>query len=350
MAREGIGLASAALYGQRLLDSALALPRDALHLRRLEVEGLRIEAWFSDPDYADICQRNLTHRGPGDHPSDLSLFLLDTRSLGWAPVARWADAVHDRAAFSRVLGEAGLRGALLVDPRVWQFYRPERRVGVQLIEAPGAIPPWEAGGPLRAFLHWGAIGRGDRLVHAGSLGWRGRGVLLGGASGSGKSGTTLAGVVAGLATVGDDFCLASRSGGVFAYPLYSFLKQDEAGVARVLGPDFGARLGALDWQNKHLIHARALERAGFVDRLQIEAIVIPQVTRAGRSTIRSISAAQAMRAFAPSSVFLLPDDEARGVAFAADLCRDMPCFQLLLSDDPNEIAQTLSDFLKGMPR
>ena len=61
----------------------------------------------------------------------------------------------------------------------------------------------------------GCCGRAARrIAHAASLGRDGRGILLLGHGGAGKSGTALAGVAAGLQTVGDDYVALSglRSG------------------------------------------------------------------------------------------------------------------------------------------
>ena len=67
------------------------------------------------------------------------------------------------------------------------------------------FPPWEPGAPLRSFLHWEYAARGMRLVHGGTLGIDGRGVVLAGSGGAGKSGTVVAGIMVGLDSVGDDY-------------------------------------------------------------------------------------------------------------------------------------------------
>lgn len=344
-----IDIASLPLFAHDLLRRAVELPRSLLHVRRLSVFGLSIDAWFSDPAYADLCARNIAQTPGGEGAAEITLFLIDAKSAGWPAAARWGEEAFNRAAFNKALASSGLHGAYLHDPRVWQFFSPAERIGVQMIREPGATADWETGGPLRVFLHWAVAMNGARLCHAATLGNDGKGILLSGAGGSGKSGTTLAGIACGLSTVGDDYCLLTLDEGVSAHPLYRILKQDPTGVARALGPAATSRFEAINWQGKYEIHASELPRSPFVDRLAIKALVLPKVAHAEHSELRPISAGAAMRAFAPSSVFQLPDDEAQGIHFAAKLCRNLPCYELLLSENAENIAGALRNFIEELP-
>lgn len=312
-------------YARHLLDQARQLSRGTLHHRTFRTRGVTVQAWFTDPAYAATCERNIATGVDAGSPKDISVYLLDAASLGWpAPVWRYGD--HNRMSMNEALADNGLRGSFQVDPVVWQVYAPDDRLGVQLIARPGAAAPWESGSPLRNFIHWGASAA-VRFCHAGTLGRDGRGLLLAGGGGAGKSGTTLAGIAAGLTTVGDDYCLVTLGATVEAFPIFRILKQDPDGVRRVFGPDAGARFGATNWQGKWEIHASELNRTPFVERLEIKAIVLPKVAGAARSTIRAVPAAQAMRAVLPSNILQLPDGEAEGVRFTADLCRRLPAFE-----------------------
>jgi hypothetical protein len=337
-------------FGQMLVADALSLDCSRLHASRFNLPDLTIQAWFSDPDYAELCARNLASSSVSANggPADLTLFLLDSESVGWPQPGRWMHEVYDRQAANGELAHAGLRGAYLHDPRVWQFYSESARTGIQLVRRPGAMPAWESGGPLRAFLHWAYAARQRRLCHAATLGMDGKGMLLVGAGGSGKSGTCLAGIANGLDTVGDDYCLVGQGEGVAAYPLFALLKQDPAGVARALGEQACKGVGVLNWQGKYEIPASGLARQPFVEKLEIRAIVVPRVAHASRSVFRPVEPGIAMRSFAPSSAFQLPDGEHESIAFAGALCRRLPCFELQLSEDAREIAGEMRAFLGGM--
>lgn len=337
-------------YGRALLAEVASLDAAVLDSLRLQSAGAVIAAHFSDPDYRALCARNLACcLAPTDSPAGFRVFLLDSESLDWPHPLPWPTQRFDRARLNHDLASAGLRGAYLHDPRVWQFFDPIRRVGVQLIRRPAARPLWESGAPLRAFLHWAHGSEVAQLCHAASVGVNGRGVLLVGAGGSGKSGTTLAAVAGGLDTVGDDYCLVRHEQDrVTAMPLFRVLKQDPGGVRRAFGASAGTSLGALNWQGKHEIHADRLPRDPFVPSLRIEAIVVPRIAGGAVSEFRSLEAGDAMRALAPSSAFQLPDGERTGIAFAAALCRRLPCFEMTLSNDAGEIAASLERFVRAL--
>jgi hypothetical protein len=332
-------------YARWLLDAAAALPRSSLHHRSLAPFGLRIEAFFTDPAYADMAAANIASSPTELTDPAATLFLVDPASLDWAPPPHMAHE-YNRPRFNAAMAEAGLRAWYLPSGPMWQVYSPAQRVGVQLVRRPGGTPPWESGGPLRTFIHW-ALPEGTRLCHAGSVGKDGAGVLLVGAGGSGKSGTTLAAISAGLDSVGDDYCIVAMVGdAIEARPVFRILKQDPAGVRRVYGPD--ADYGPVNWQGKWEIHAARMPRAPFVDRLALRAIVMPRVAHLERCAIRPIPAPLALRAFMPSNVMQLPDGEAEGVRFTAELCRRLPTFELLLSPDRDDIAGAIAGLIRRL--
>ncbi|MCW5715884.1 MAG: serine kinase [Bauldia sp.] len=328
-----------AAYARGLLEAAAALPRAGLHRRWFSPFGLPIEGYFTDPAYADMAAANIAST-PGNVARDTAtLFLVDAASIGWAPPLHMAEEYH-RPQFNAAMAAAGLRSWYLPAAPMWQVYSPGLRVGVQLVATRGRTPPWESGGPLRTFIHW-ALPDGARLCHAGTVGVDGAGVLLVGAGGSGKSGTTLAGIAAGLETVGDDYCIVAMGPqSIEARPVFRILKQDPGGVRRVYGPD--ADHGPVNWQGKWEIHVSRLERPPLAERLALKAIVMPKVALVERSEIRPIPAPLALRAFMPSNVAQLPDGEAEGVRFTAELCRRLPTFELLLSRDPDDIAAAIA--------
>jgi hypothetical protein len=283
---------------------------------------------------------------PGNASARVSLFLLDSDTLGWPAPPRWADDVFDRQTTNQEFLRAGLRGAYLHDPRVWQVYSPSQATGVQLVRRPGATPLWEAGGPLRVFLHWVYAGTASRLCHAATLGVGGRGVLLVGAGGSGKSGTTLAGISCGMETVGDDYCLVKQARTVTAHPLYRIFKQDATGIGRAFPNGTDKNFGVLNWQGKYEIHESLLSPSPFVTTIDVVGIVVIRVAHLPRCTVRLLTAGPAMRAFAPSSTFQLPDGEHEGIAFVAELCRRLPCVELQLSADAQDIVATIRRLLE----
>jgi hypothetical protein len=69
------------------------------------------------------------------------------------------------------------------------------------------VPVWEAHRPLRFALRWWAAVHDAALLHAAAVAVDGRGALLVGAGGAGKSTTAYSCLGSGLDVLGDDYCL-----------------------------------------------------------------------------------------------------------------------------------------------
>ncbi|MER9327786.1 serine kinase [Mesorhizobium sp. M0488] len=284
-------------------------------------------------------------RAPVAGPGKCSIFVADPQIEGVPAPAGWGRAFFTPHAFAGRLAEAGLRGNYFHDLDFWQFYDPQRGVGVQLMASADAFPPWEPGAPLRAFLHWEYAARGMRLAHAGTLGIDGKGILLAGSGGAGKSGTVVAGLLNGLDSVGDDYVLIGMAAAVTAYPLFATLKQDPDGFRR-LGLD--RRLtsyGPLNWQGKHQFHIGDIAARPMPSNLDITALVVPHISGGRISSIMPLSRKEAMIALAPSGIAQMPGERESGFRFFSDLTRLLPCYQLSLGTEPQEIAGTIADFM-----
>lgn len=314
--------------------------------RTVRLPGLELIAHLDPDAFADALGHAFLETDGGSLSSRQCRIFIGHPGVGGMPVpASWGDAHFTEHGFAQKLAEAGLRGHHYHDLDFWQVYDPDRRVGVQLMRSAEALPPWEQGAPLRAFLHWEYAARGMRLAHAGTLGLDGRGVLLAGAGGAGKSGTVVAGLLNGLDSVGDDYVLIDLDNGVTARPLFSTLKQDPKGFARL---GLQERLGAyrpLNWQGKHTFHISEIAPQPIRGNLDIFALMVPHIRGGETSSITPMSRRDAMIALAPSGIAQMPGERESGFRFFSDLTRLLPCHRLSLGSRPEEIAGTIADFL-----
>jgi hypothetical protein len=308
---------------------------------------LDVDCWSSDPALPDLCQKRLALRPDDARPrSSMEIFLLDATCQGWEAPAFWDVS---RGLTSReleaILEQAALRGFYHHEAPSWQLYDPALRAGVHSLPSPMAVPPWESGSPLRLFLHWAYAHMGMRLTHAATLGVEGAGALIVGASGSGKSGTTLAGLLNGLKSAGDDYVLLEQGGDLTAHAVFRIFKQDSDGLRRVGLAPADVDSMAVNWHGKHEFDAEALKPRGFVKRLSLRCILVPEVARLKRTQIEPLSAAHAALALAPSAVLQLQGDTREGFRFFADLSRRLRAFRVRLSEDPREIADAIGNHL-----
>ncbi len=337
-----------AQYGRSLLE--FASREQECELQRIDVSlpGIDLRIRIPDSPLADAARTAFAAGDglPGASRLEVEVSVLHTGALQAPAPSSWGREPYKPHEISKLLGEAGLQGSLFHDLRFWQFYDLEAHRGVQLMKGPEAFPPWEPGAPLRAFLHWAYAAQGRRMTHAGCLGLDGRGVLLAGAGGAGKSGTVLAGILNGLSSVGDDYVLVDMSqDAVSAHPVYSTLKQDAKGMER-LGLDRLLGPRNLNWQGK--VQFRASEIGALVpaDGLEVAAVLLPR-TGSPRTTIRPATRAEALLALAPSAVYQMPGERESGFRFFSRLVARLPVFHLDLGPDPKEVAGTIGAFIAG---
>lgn len=229
----------------------------------------------------------------------------------------------------------------------WQVFDKQTATGLQILNRADQYPPWDLGSPLRNFLQWQLASRDGALIHAGTLGVADKGVLLAGAGGSGKSGTVLSGIMAGLTTVGDDYVFVTPSS-LRAYPLFETLKQDADGLARVGLTDHPAIPAKTNWQDKYQFYIHDLGLPDLPSSLSLKALLIPRITGQAQTGLYPVSAKEAFLALAPSGVTQIPGDRPLLYATAAEISRRLPCFRLDLGGDPDEVSSTIRQFIEGI--
>jgi hypothetical protein len=183
-----------------------------------------------------------------------------------------------------------------------------------------------------------------RLTHAATLGLDGRGVLIVGASGSGKSGTALAGLLNGLDSLGDDYVLVEQGQHVAAHAVFKIFKQDPEGLRRA-GLDTARIDTSLNWHGKIEFEVARFSSKALAGQMEIFGLLLPKITRQRRTTIERATLRESALALAPSGVLQLPGDKVEGFGFLAGLVRRLPAFHARLSENPAEIADAIGSFL-----
>jgi len=210
----------------------------------------------------------------------------------------------------------------------------------------GAVPWWERAAPLRPALFWALGGEGRHLVHAGAVGDDRGGVLLAGASGSGKTTVALAALVHGLGYLADDYVLLHAAGEPTANSIYSSAKLDHGHLRR-----FGTLAPAVRFppapeaDQKAVLDVAVSLPGSLRESLPVRAVLVPRI-RGGRARLRRASPADALRAWAPDTALHMPFDDGAVVAVLAALVRGVPCFTLDVGDDAGELAGAVDQALE----
>jgi hypothetical protein len=341
---------------RRILDRANAIRDEELTSFDVRVADWTVRLRSTDAQAASLyCTRlggSLTQSGAPR--IDLTFNLLETRALGWPAPSAQRGWYGSPRRFEETLKSLGLKGAFPAaempapaDPL--SIFDPAAGVGVQLVDKVTDLPPWDSGAPFRILLHFAAACRGWRLIHAATLAVGGKGILIVGAGGAGKSGTCLAGLASGLNTVGDDYVLVAPGEPLTAFRAYRLLKQDREGLARIPGLAARAAGEKVNWQNKLELDPEWLFPGCMVEEMRVSAIAMPEIARAQHTQFVPADTQTAFQKFAPSMWAQMPGARASGFMFSAWLTRQLPVFTMLLSENSREIADSARRFIEELP-
>lgn len=334
---------------QRAIAAADALPRAGLHRHLAAPAGIPLELWFDDAAEAGIAASRLADAPVvAPRPEPTRIHVLRGASLGLDPLPAWGDRACDAAEYNAILAGAQLCGTYPFHEHQWLALDLAEGSGVQLARSPADLPDWFAGAPLRQHLHWLLRARGWRIAHAASLGLNGRGILILGHGGAGKSGTALAGIAAGLQTVGDDYVALGGQAPAVACALFRIVKQDRAGLARIPGLTERTAHLPLNWRNKVEFDPSGFYPGCFAEALRIEAIVLPHVVHATVPRFVPASAGEAMRSLMRTNLYQVPGEAEDGFEYYGSLMRSRPVLRLELSDKAPDNGAALADFIAAL--
>ncbi|MBK6741677.1 MAG: hypothetical protein IPG66_01365 [Hydrogenophilales bacterium] len=190
--------------------------------------------------------------------------------------------------------------------------------------------------------------RGRPLVHAAGIAWHGRGALLLGVSGRGKSTTALACLGAGFSFLGDDLCALEASPHNDRPPtihgIYATAK---------LNPDSQTWLGAADWPflgttSKGKRAVLLPDTALFSPSAPLAALVSLVPAGEGQPGLQSLDRADALRmlTLAAAQGHLGPVSRGQWLRTAAAVVRQVPAVEMRLTWDRDVIATTLRGLLE----
>lgn len=312
------------------MELTLAAPIERMH----QLAGRRISVRFSDPVLAEVYSKRLNAlQGVAGDP-DHRLIVVHAADIGWTSSPAWIDRQCSPRLFQDALACQRLKIAYPNFPHLWQIYSPATRTGVQLTTGRSNLPPWDFGAPLRVHLHWLLATHGLRLTHAATLGRQGRGVLIVGNGGAGKSGTCLDGLAAGMVTCGDDYVALDLHGNPKAHLMFRILKQDLAGLSRIAAFNGKFDGTGLNWQGKIDLDPETFFPGCLTDCLAIEAVLLASIAGGATANIVPVSRGEIMRAIMRSNLYQFPGEHDDGLQFFSKLLSQLPCFRIKLSSDP----------------
>jgi len=204
----------------------------------------------------------------------------------------------------------------------------------------------ERGKPLQSLFAIWHSDRGLQLVHSGFVADNGRGALLPGPGGTGKSTCALACASAGMAYLGDD-CVAIdvRGETSVGHSLYGSAYLDPVHARRL--PELLPSLvrGRRPDELKALVIPNADRPVP--SSAPIDAIILPRLGE-GPARIQRATKREALLLLAPTSILqMVPRQDVRGFERLARLVERVPAYWLDMGPNLEEIPARIGEILRG---
>jgi hypothetical protein len=311
------------------------------------IAGLPVRVRYAGPAMLDRLGASFTHLAVPDVGEDtLTVDIWDTASTGVpGPPLLGEPLSPDGIGPIYYYEEGSVRALSRWDTlSVLDF---ERRHAWFWTDDPTGLRSWDWASPLRAILHWWLGHHGILQVHGGAVGGAAGGVLVVGRGGSGKSTTTLSCLNSGLRYAGDDFVGMVAAPEPWVHSLYSSGKLEPHHVERF--PDLVSAIAnpVRDDKDKVIVFAAEAAPGAPVDGFPLRAVLLPRVVATEPETrIVPTTAAAALAALAPSTIFQLHPPQPDGLARMADLVRRVPCLSLELGSDVSRIPEAILAYLE----
>lgn len=201
--------------------------------------------------------------------------------------------------------------------------------------------------PFRMELGWWAQRNGYVFLHSAAVGTEGKGVLISGAGGSGKSTLSMSVLLSGMDFLSDDYLLVKKEERPLAIRIYGtgYLKQDM--LAKL--PEY--RRGVL-WssgeRDKSLISLNIFGKR-IVDTLPLHAIIIPHIAHAELPVISRNPDVRKLIPLLSSTSYQNRELKNRTVFFGMmQLLRNLPAFDFKLTDDIRRNAEYLKEWVEKL--
>lgn len=311
----------------------------------LQIGGRAVLLQFANAACAAVIGRSLRHRAaPAPGEPDLVIRVWDGACAPLPPSFPQPDG---SAGYTHFAGAA----QSIVDQETGRIeaYDPARRLALLHVPDLARLDPAYAGAPLRTVLHWWAIDQGWLLLHAGAVATADGAALLVGRGGSGKSTTVLGCIGSALGILGDDYCLYQPGEPGTVHSLFGSSKIDARAIGLLphLAPAFAG--APVDPRGKRIIQVGDHFPGSWRGEAPLRAIIVPRIG-SGSCSAEPISAGDALRALAPSTIFQLAGSRARALAHLAQLVRTLPCWRLQLGPDPTAAREPIAEMITSAAR
>lgn len=331
---------------ERLFERSRAIADADQHVITLGVAGCAIRVVSAGPAMLDFVLPAFAHleRLADDVAPDLTVTTWDSRSTG----EPYPDLplVDVGPLATGIVTAPGLLMSYYSVGRAMSVLDRTADQAMFVVDDASSLPPWERPSPLRTILSWWFMDRGMLLAHAAAVSTDDGAALLVGPSGSGKSSTALACLAGGMGYLGDDYVLIDLA----TNEVWSLF-----GSAKLVADHLMQNPGLMTSDGVIVHEAKAVKHYGWPStefperarlRAPIRALVLPTVTRGPECRLVPSTAARALLALAPSTMFQSPALKETAFSLSTDLVRRFSPFRLELGEGVEQVPAMLAKLIR----
>lgn len=205
---------------------------------------------------------------------------------------------------------------------------------------------WHPARPLQTILIYWLAALRRAVLHAAMVVSDGRGALVAGPSGQGKSTTAAASVAAGLGVLGDDtVALEQTVDRWIGHCMYATVKTRTA--AARLAPELASAAIPLEgrWEGESVLYLNEVRPESIVPTADLTAILLPRLSDSLKSEVEPVRAGAALAVLTGAALSLQPGEVASGFEQVSALAGDVPAFRLHVGRDPATIPAAIAGHL-----
>lgn len=277
--------------------------------------------------------------------ADLNLFVNHGKS-GEKPLKAWQHFENDSSDEKKlhVYNKDGQHLLYNHDSKVLTGYDSHEHTAYYYIPSLDMLPFYEKAAPMRMIFHHFAKSNGWSLVHGASIGMDGKGILLIGRGGSGKTTTALSAALAGFEYLGDDYVILNpKTQSILSLYASGKFRWDSETILHGIEK---LAVNSKDEEKGYFFLNRKL--ANLEKKLTFSGLVIPSIGEGTETTFRRIPAAKALLVLASSTIFQMPGSGNKTLRNISDAIKNIPVYEMVLGNDTEMINKQLNELIKGL--
>jgi hypothetical protein len=313
------------------------------------IGGYAIRLRFAGPALVPSLTPALEHLSASStSEAALTVCLWDSVSTGVSmPPPPWSEADYLPRGEVRGYSSEQIQTGFNLGSGILNVLNSGENVALWWINDASHTPYYESASPLRAILHTWMRRHGRQIVHGASVGTPEGGVLVVGKGGSGKSTLALACLPSKLLYLGDDNVLLSEGSTTFAHSLYNSAKLAYDHLHRLPHVRPVVRASGRVYEQKALMFLHEHYPEKMATDFPVRAILVPQITGVTETTFSPVSAAMALKAIAPSTIFQLSGAGATEFQTIVRIIRRVPCYRVGLGTDLRQVPVLIAGLLSA---